>query len=170
MLNTIFKRTARCLCLLGLIFLFIFLSACGRQDTRQLQQSLDELKKKIDISSQNTNKISIPQPLVATYKKTLRSPFEESTFSTSQTVSTNPLNAFSLDNLRLVGTIDEGNRMRGVIMTPDKKIYQVEIGDVIGNQYGKIVKIYRNGIDINEPTSTDKKHLTQRIVSLPLKE
>jgi len=62
-----------------------------------------------------------------------------------------PLEEFPLDALRLVGTIRKpGTPLRAVISDPRGTLHTVKVGDRIGQNFGKIVAISEDGIDIKE--------------------
>lgn len=113
-----------------------------------------------------------PMPKPITYTSaSLRSPFEES--STSVAIVGNPdspLTGYMVSSLRFVGTITEGKKKWGIILTPTDKTYKVTIGDTIGNQNGKIVQIYRDRIEVIERINDGKAPPAQRLVTLQLKE
>lgn len=156
--------------IIGILVFLLPLYSCGNADTNKLQQDLDLLRKKADVTDSNIHKIVILAPDVVFYQKGSRSPFEIKSTAVGEAQDVYPLYAFSLDNLRLVGTIADKKIKRAVIMTPDKKIYQVNVGDRLGT-YGTIIKIDKNSIEVSEVVNhEDKKHFTRRIVSLQLKE
>lgn len=61
-----------------------------------------------------------------------------------------PLESFPLDSLRMVGTLQEENRIWAIIQAPDGKIHRVAKGDYVGQQYGKIVSITPKEVQIVE--------------------
>ena len=62
-----------------------------------------------------------------------------------------PLEEFPLDSLRMVGTIERpGKPLRAVIRDPRGTLHTVQVGDRIGQNFGTILKIGGDGIDIKE--------------------
>lgn len=81
----------------------------------------------------------------------------------------NPLLRYPIRSLQFVGTIVKNKHISAYIMTPDNKVYSVNLGDVIGDSYGKITKINNDHIEILEQTNKLGKP-TERIVTLLLKD
>lgn len=62
-----------------------------------------------------------------------------------------PLEKYSLDDLRLVGVINQGEKRWALIeIKTSKMVYPVSVGDYIGNRYGKIEAIDTKKVSIVE--------------------
>jgi type IV pilus assembly protein PilP len=61
-----------------------------------------------------------------------------------------PLEAFTLDGLSMVGTIGSGDSLMGLILAPDKVTYKVRPGNYVGESDGRVVAIYPDRIDLIE--------------------
>lgn len=61
-----------------------------------------------------------------------------------------PLEEFPLDGLRMLGTINKGKSVFAMVKTPDNVVHRVSIGNHMGQNYGKIVKITDSQIDLVE--------------------
>ncbi|GBE47896.1 Pilus assembly protein, PilP [bacterium BMS3Bbin12] len=61
-----------------------------------------------------------------------------------------PLEAFPLDALRMVGTLDKGGHIWALVRAPDGTIYPVRDGDHMGRNYGKVVKIAEGRLNLVE--------------------
>lgn len=57
-----------------------------------------------------------------------------------------PLEAFPLENLKLVGFLQKENLNYALVSTPDKELYQVKVGNHMGQNYGIITNIAISGI------------------------
>jgi type IV pilus assembly protein PilP len=77
------------------------------------------------------------------------------------------LEAYSLDSLKMVGTLVEGNKTWGIIIAPDAKVYRVELGNYVGQRFGKVIAINPGEIKILE-TIPDGDTWLQRETSLVL--
>jgi type IV pilus assembly protein PilP len=149
----------------------IFLNGCdNRPDVDDLRNYVAKLKQKIE-SRKNNDALSalrLPSPPAYTIKLS-RSPFAD--YAVVKSVSTDPLQASSIDKLRFMGTLVESNGIVAYILTPDNKVYPVKIGDIIGDKYGKITKIYPDRIEVTEPVTPESgENASTRIVVLQLKE
>lgn len=61
-----------------------------------------------------------------------------------------PLEAFSLDSLKMVGTIGVEPRQEVLIQDPTGLIHRVHIGEYMGLNYGRIVMMSATRVDLNE--------------------
>lgn len=64
--------------------------------------------------------------------------------------SKEPLEAYPLDALQMVGTIDFKGRNYAMMKTPDGIIHRVTLGEYMGQNYGKVVKITNGEVDLSE--------------------
>ncbi len=61
-----------------------------------------------------------------------------------------PLEAFPLDGLTMVGTLGEGAEMMGLIMDPERVVYKVTAGQYMGQSDGRIDAVFEDHIDLTE--------------------
>ncbi|HJU22036.1 MAG TPA: pilus assembly protein PilP [Casimicrobiaceae bacterium] len=61
-----------------------------------------------------------------------------------------PLEAYPLESLSMVGTLEKGRTRYGLIKTPEKDIYQVRQGMHMGQNFGVITDITDNEIKLKE--------------------
>lgn len=95
-------------------------------------------------------------------RKALRNPFdlpavdEATVSSTHATARPDPnrprqvLEQFSLDSLRMVGTMGAGSAMTALIRAPDRTTYRVRVGQYLGQNDGRVVNIDASGLDLIE--------------------
>ncbi|HHW4678597.1 MAG TPA: pilus assembly protein PilP [Xylella sp.] len=79
-----------------------------------------------------------------------------------------PLEAFPLDTLKMVGTIGKGLGLVAVITAPDKVTYRVHRGMYIGQNDGRITKIYEDHVELVELVSDGSGGWSERPASLSL--
>lgn len=60
------------------------------------------------------------------------------------------LEQFSLDTLRMVGTLDSGGGAFGLVQTNDGLIHRVSVGNHLGQNYGRILSISDSSISLVE--------------------
>lgn len=154
--------------------LALLLTACDRKESfHDLHQFLQKVDQDAT-SSQKSVKVNLsPEPVAMTYVKTAnRSPFAEmSSLSYKESdTSLNPITRYPLNLLRFVGVISQNSQLQAYILTPDEKMFPVSVGDKIGDEDGKVVKIDPDKMEIVEQFSESGKPATQRIVTLQLKE
>jgi type IV pilus assembly protein PilP len=61
-----------------------------------------------------------------------------------------PLEAFPLENLKMVGTLQQKKNMYALIKTPDNNLYRVASGDYIGQNFGRITDINETAVKLKE--------------------
>lgn len=61
-----------------------------------------------------------------------------------------PLEEFPLDSLRMVGVIDYNKVLYALVKAPDNVIHRVTVGNYMGQNFGKIVKISETETDLDE--------------------
>jgi len=58
------------------------------------------------------------------------------------------LQQYEIDSLRLIRIIEEENNIYGLIKTPDGAIYKVSVGNILGKNNERIIKIQKDKIEI----------------------
>lgn len=81
-----------------------------------------------------------------------------------------PLERFSLQELRLVGTMRMGGRQVALIASPDGNVTSVKEGNFMGTDYGRIAQISEQEIRITERVFTQREGWQERQVSLVINE
>lgn len=61
-----------------------------------------------------------------------------------------PLEAFPLENLKMVGTLQQQKAMYALIKTPDNNLYRVKPGDYMGQNFGRITEIDESTVKLRE--------------------
>jgi len=61
-----------------------------------------------------------------------------------------PLEHFSLDQLKITGMITKDSKLFAIIKAPDGKNNYVTVGNYIGTNFGKIMKIDETTISLEE--------------------
>jgi type IV pilus assembly protein PilP len=84
-------------------------------------------------------------------------------FSPDQNRKKEPLEAYPLDSLKFVGTLNEGYKIWGLIKLPDGQVSRVKVGEYMGQNYGRVLNINVNFIKLEETTKNSgawEKHVT----------
>ncbi|MDR0247299.1 MAG: pilus assembly protein PilP [Burkholderiales bacterium] len=81
-----------------------------------------------------------------------------------------PLEAYPLDGLKMVGTLERNKTMHGLIQAPGRDIYQVSVGNYMGQDYGRIISITETEIQLKELVQDGTGDWTDRSNSLHLVE
>ena len=80
------------------------------------------------------------------------------------------LEAYPLDTLRMVGTLSKDNELWALVKANDGVIHRVQAGNYLGQNYGKIVGIKDQQIDLGEWVATTTGKWREREASLALVE
>ena len=80
-----------------------------------------------------------------------------------------PLEAYPLDAMVMVGSLNKTGTPTA-LLSVDKLLYQVRVGDYLGQNYGKIVKINETGIQIREIVQDGSGDWIERMTALDLQE
>ncbi|MGB3394387.1 MAG: pilus assembly protein PilP [Stenotrophomonas sp.] len=79
-----------------------------------------------------------------------------------------PLEAFPLDSLDMVGTIGKGPGMVALVMGPDKVTYRVRPGVYLGQSDGRVTAVREDGIELIELVPDGAGGWLERPASLAL--
>jgi len=78
------------------------------------------------------------------------------------------LERFELDSLRMVGTLENEQRLWGIVQDPSGVIHRVTVGNYIGRNTGKIIGIEEDEIQLREIVNGPDGDLVQRSARLAL--
>lgn len=146
----------------GLLLASLLLSGCEDADLEGLQARLDALRN--NPKGQIASLPEMPRYATASYdQRRRRSPFVAE--QPSETAAADPaeasplpdadrprqpLEAFELDNLSLVGTIIVGKTPSALIAAPDGRVHRLFEGDYLGRDYGRILSVEPRGLTLVE--------------------
>ena len=153
------------------------LSACSGQD--DLQQWVAQVKARKGAPLP-------PLPVVKTFETFIyqdqdkRDPFEPAPPQAgAQTLAgprpdedrpREPLEAFPLDTLKMVGTIGGKGNIEALIKDPQGVIHQVRVGDYMGQNYGHVTQVTTSEVDLVELVSNGSGGWMERDSSVALGE
>jgi len=81
-----------------------------------------------------------------------------------------PLEAFPLESLQMVGTLQRGKGTYALVRTTDKDIYQVKVGNYMGQNFGVVIDINDGEIRLKELVQDGAGDWTERTSTLQLAE
>jgi type IV pilus assembly protein PilP len=81
-----------------------------------------------------------------------------------------PLEEFPLDALKMVGTLGRGRQAWAVIQAPDGTVHRVGVGNYIGQNFGKILKISEDKISVLELVQAPLGDWVEREANVALNE
>jgi len=125
-----------------------------------------------------------PLPEVKPYEafryddKSLRSPFVPGGSGTAQGAGLRPdshrsreyLEQYSLDTLKMVGTLNLGGKYYGLVQTKDGRVHRVVVGEYLGTNEGRIMDITPSRIALSEIIPDGLGGYIERPAALALNE
>jgi type IV pilus assembly protein PilP len=81
-----------------------------------------------------------------------------------------PLEAYPLESLSMVGTLAKSKTTYALVRTPDKDVYQVRAGNYLGQNYGVITEIGDSDVKLKELIQDGAGDWTERSSSLQLQQ
>ena len=81
-----------------------------------------------------------------------------------------PLEAYPLESLQMVGTLQKGPSTYALIRTTEKDVYQVKIGNYMGQNFGVVVDINDSEIRLKELVQDGAGDWTERSSTIQLAE
>lgn len=80
------------------------------------------------------------------------------------------LEAYPLENLKMVGTLQKNQTIFAIIKTPDNNLYRVKAGNYIGQNFGVISKVTESDVSLKEIVQDSAGDWTERASTLQLQE
>lgn len=80
------------------------------------------------------------------------------------------LEGYPLDTLKMVGTLEKQSHYWGLVQTRDRMIHRVELGNYLGENYGRILDIDEDRISLRELIQDGAGGYLERQASLALGE
>ena len=162
---------------LAIALIVIGLSGCGSGDMDDLHRFVAETGKDMQ------GKIE-PLPEVKPYEPfsynafDLPDPFKPRKLSTGGgggiqpdlTRPKEPLEAFSLETLKMVGVLSQHGVIQAVIKTPDNAVYHVKKGNYMGQNFGLITQISDSEVTLREIVQDSAGDWSERTSTLNLQE
>lgn len=162
---------------LAIASIVIGLSGCGGGDMDDLHRFVSETGKDMQ------GKIE-PLPEVKPYEPfsysafDLPDPFKPRKLSTGGgggmqpdlTRPKEPLEAFSLETLKMVGVLSQKGVIQAVIKTPDNAVYHVKKGNYMGQNFGLVTQITDSEVTLREIVQDSAGDWSERTSTLNLQE
>lgn len=169
----------RCIFMLGAA---ILLSACGNDNMSDLKAYVTQIKAREKSGIEPLPEIKTVETFV--FDSTdLRNPFlptESADEPTEVAIhngirpdsvrSREELESYSLDSLRMVGTVNMASSLWGLVQANDGTIHRVRSGNYIGQHHGKIIRILENQIELLEIIPDGPGSWRERKASVKLSE
>jgi type IV pilus assembly protein PilP len=161
----------------------LLLSACGESGTEELRQWMKEVERDTKVSVAPLSPPKKFTPFVYAARESVE-PFSPTklaiAFAKLQANSGSglkpdldrrrePLEAYPLDALKMVGTIQKPGITYALVQA-DKGVFQVKIGNYMGQNLGMITNITEDGIELKEVVQDAGGEWVERAAKLELQE
>jgi type IV pilus assembly protein PilP len=163
-------------------FILLGLLGCSSGDMTDLKGYVAEVKGRPKSAIDPLPEVKAVEPFVFNAED-LRDPFipdeksqepeeekVESGIRPDPTRSKEELESYELDNLRMVGTVNRQGVLWGLVKGGDGTIHRIRTGNYIGKNYGKIVNIKENSVELVEIVSDGSGVWHERKAGLELAE
>ena len=80
------------------------------------------------------------------------------------------LEAYELDSLRMVGTLDDANENWGIVLDPDRTVHRVKVGNYMGRNIGKVLNVFEDRIELREIVRDSTGRWEEREAALAIVE
>ena len=141
------------------------LTACGEDDFTDLNHYIAQIKLKPKGTIKPLPEIKVVEPFV--FKpEDLRDPFKPikptemageetaavkgSGIRPDTTRRKEELEAFPIETLKMIGTVNMKSNLWALVRSADKTVYRVKVGNYMGQNYGKIIRISSDKIELME--------------------
>jgi type IV pilus assembly protein PilP len=172
----------RRIALTGLVGALALLAGCGaendelrawmEQQRREVKPSITPLQppKKFDpqayAAAASIEPFS-PQKLTVALKQEARQP--NSLLSAEMNRRKEPLEAYPLDSMSMVGSVNKLGQPFALLRV-DALLYQIKVGDYLGQNYGRVTKIAETEVALREIVQDAAGEWIERPASLQLQE
>ena len=162
----------------------ILMNGCGKDDTTDLQDYIAKVKARPKRQIEPLPETKVIEPFI--FKPDgLRNPFQPiekvesveaantasgSGIRPDMTRRKEELESYSLDTLRMVGTVTMNAALWGLIKASDGTIHRVRTGNYMGTNYGKIIRILEDKIELMEIVPDKEGSWREQQTSLALAE
>ena len=176
------NRTNELLRRLTIVLLMAGLTGCGREDFADLKSYVAEVKARQKGAIEPLPEIKTVEPFVFNADE-LRDPFiqaekiepqEEAKAEGGLRPDTarpkEELESYELDTLRMVGTVNLNGVLWGLVKASDGTIHRVRTGNYMGRNFGKIIRIKEDQIELLEIIPDGTGSWRERKASLELAE
>jgi type IV pilus assembly protein PilP len=81
-----------------------------------------------------------------------------------------PLEAYPIENLRMVGTLQQNKATYALVKSPDNNLFRVKSGNYVGQNFGLVTDISESAIKLKEIIQDSGGDWTERISTMTLAE
>lgn len=161
--------------LFALLMMTAALAGCSAED-----DDIDAFLKNPGVNPQRIEKLATAKqfPSVQYSRSLIRDPFiAKLTVAPSnaaeppvKAADRQPLEMFSLESLAMVGMVQIDGKPYALIKDPESQVHRVTLGQRIGQNYGKVIQVTRNGVQLKESVQNNTGAWVEVDSSMPYQE
>lgn len=161
--------------LFALLMMTAVLAGCAAEE-----DDLDAFLKNPGVNPQRIEKLATTKqfPSVQYTRNLIRDPFiAKLTVAPSNSAEPpvkagdrQPLEMFSLESLSMVGMIQMDGKPYALIRDPESQVHRVTLGQRLGQNYGKVIQVTRNGVQLKESVQNNTGAWVEIDSSMPYQE
>ena len=152
----------------------LMLSACSGHEEDDLDRWMKERKAQIKGKVEPLPEIKKYEPFSYNADGSLSDPFKGrkaiSSGGTGLQPDLNrpkePLESFPLESLKFVGYVEQGKKGVALMAAPDKTVYQVKVGNYIGQNYGLVTSLSKDEVVVKEMVQDGTSDYVERLVTI----
>lgn len=151
------------------------LAGCGAED-----DDITAFLKDPGVSPQRIEKLATTKtfPSVQYSRTLIRDPFiakfmlapANATEPPVKDADRQPLERFGLDSLAMVGMVQIDGKPYALIKDPEAQVHRVTLGQRLGQNYGKVIQVTRNGVQLKESFQNNTGVWVEVDSSMPYQE
>lgn len=160
----------------------LLLSGCGGSND-ELRQWMSDVRKEMRPVTPKVNEPKVFEPFIYHDQNDV-DPFDPSKISNALKALAaksnsglapdlsrrrEPLEAFPLDTITMVGTLERPN-LKYALLRADGVIYQVKVGNYVGQNFGLVTRIDENQVTLREVVQDAAGEWVERTTTLQLQE
>jgi type IV pilus assembly protein PilP len=163
--------------------LLAVLAGCGDGGVQELKQWMDEVRRQTKVSIQPLSEPKRFTPFIYSAKGSVDpyNPIKLTVALAKQQANSGsgfkpdlerrrePLESYPLDTLKMVGTLQKAG-LSYALLQVDKTVYQVKLGNYIGQNFGMITKINDSGVELKEIVQDASGDWVERKAKLELQD
>jgi type IV pilus assembly protein PilP len=160
------------------LLLALTLGACGGSEFQDLQEFVDNSGQGLRGRVETLPQVKAYEPM--SYEAfELPDPFTPRKIEPEKTAAAGgvlpdldrrkeALEAYPLESLKMVGTLEKGNQRWALIKTPDSNLYRVRNGNYMGQNFGVVAMITETSITLKELIQDTNGSWSERTSTLQL--
>lgn len=149
------------------------LSSCSGNKEDDLDRWMKESRTRIKGKVEPLPEIKKYEPFLYNADGSLADPFRgrravssEGTLQPDMKRPREALEAFPLESLKFVGSLEQASKNVALLAAPDNNVYQIRVGNYVGQNFGLVTKIDKDEIVVKEMVQDGTGGYEERLVMI----